>query len=470
MLNAAIAKAEADFAVVTDTNGIVTITSELQTAVDAFKSNVVVVDRTELEAAIIEAEEAIKLAEGVNTPNAIAEFILAVESAKEVLNNENSTQEEINVAVEALSTAKAKFDESVIVDKTDLTRLVANAREVIAKLSDYEGTEELVSNLEAIITNAEKLINDDNASAEEVMDQIKELAKEVENAKEKLEELEANVFKKHLEIAVEEALKVTDKELENIVPVAVAEFKAALAEAQAILSNNKATQDQVNAAFDRLSDAMQLLSFEKGNKEHLISLVERINKLEGDKYIKSTWDKLQQILVVANGVIADENALEAEVVETYDSLLRTFLELRLKPNKDALNALINKAENLDSTKYTAESWEALQVQLVNAKNVMANDEASADEIASAAEALQGAVNGLIANAGSDNNGSSNGGSNNGSNSGSNNTTNKPGTNGSGNGTSGKLPQTGGKSSAVAVILGGILAAGGALLGRKRNKK
>ena len=38
------------------------------------------------------------------------------------------------------------------------------------------------------------------------------------------------------------------------------------------------------------------------------------------------------------GVIADENALEAEVVETYDSLLRTFLELRLKPNKDALNA------------------------------------------------------------------------------------------------------------------------------------
>ncbi|WP_343009183.1 alpha-N-acetylglucosaminidase TIM-barrel domain-containing protein [Clostridium celatum] len=470
MLNAAIAKAEADFAVVTDTNGIVTITSELQTAVDAFKSNVVVVDRTELEAAIIEAEEAIKLAEGVNTPNAIAEFILAVESAKEVLNNENSTQEEINVAVEALSTAKAKFDESVIVDKTDLTRLVANAREVIAKLSDYAGTEELVSNLEAIITNAEKLINDDNASAEEVMDQIKELAKEVENAKEKLEELEANVFKKHLEIAVEEALKVTDKELENIVPVAVAEFKAALAEAQAILSNNKATQDQVNAAFDRLSDAMQLLSFEKGNKEHLISLVERINKLEGDKYIKSTWDKLQQILVVANGVIADENALEAEVVETYDSLLRTFLELRLKPNKDALNALINKAENLDSTKYTAESWEALQVQLVNAKNVMANDEASADEIASAAEALQGAVNGLIANAGSDNNGSSNGGSNNGSNSGSNNTTNKPGTNGSGNGTSGKLPQTGGKSSAVAVILGGILAAGGALLGRKRNKK
>ena len=62
---------------------------------------------------------------------------------------------------------------------------MANAREVIAKLSDYEGTEELVSNLEAIITNAEKLINDDNASAEEVMDQIKELAKEVENAKEK---------------------------------------------------------------------------------------------------------------------------------------------------------------------------------------------------------------------------------------------------------------------------------------------
>ena len=47
--------------------------------------------------------------------------------------------------------------------------------------------------------------------------------------------------------------------------------------------------------------------------------------------------------------------IEIEVSETHDQLVKLLLQLRLKPNKDLLSELINKAENTDQTKYTAVS-------------------------------------------------------------------------------------------------------------------
>ncbi len=143
-----------------------------------------------------------------------------------------------------------------------------------------------------------------------------------------------DVCKQHLEIAIEEANKITDEELSNVVPAVAEEFKAALSEAKALLESGKYTQDQVDKAFDRLSTVMQMLSFEKGNKEQLQQLVDKINKLDASEYIDSTWAKLQVALGKANEVIADKNALEVDVAKSYDQLIRSFLELRLKPNKD----------------------------------------------------------------------------------------------------------------------------------------
>ena len=38
-------------------------------------------------------------------------------------------------------------------------------------------------------------------------------------------------------------------------------------------------------------------------------------------------------------VVNNQNALEPEVQEAHDKLVRAFLQLRLKPNKDDLNAI-----------------------------------------------------------------------------------------------------------------------------------
>ncbi|MDU4884585.1 alpha-N-acetylglucosaminidase TIM-barrel domain-containing protein [uncultured Clostridium sp.] len=466
-LNAAIAKAEADFANVSDISEIATIVEELNSEVETFKSSVIIVNVTELEAAIVDAEEALSNAEGINTPNAIAEFTTAVEVAKSVLTNKNASQVEVDEAVEALRTAKAKFDEALVIDKSDLNKLIENAGEAINKLNKYSGTEKLVAKMEAAVLEAEAISNDANSTKESVDTATNKLVDLIAEANEKLAELENDIFKTYLIIAIEEANKVTEAELSKVVPVVVTEFKAALAEAQGLLLNSNATQDQINASFARLSKVMQMLAFEKGDKQYLIALVERIDALDGNNYIKSTWDKLQGVLAIANGVIADENALEAEVNETYTNLVRSFLELRLKPNKDILNDLINKMESLDSSKYTSETWAVLEAELVNAKNILNNEEATSEEVDNAEKALRTAFDGLLANATDENNGSGNGGNNGNSGNGNGNKPSekpqKPGNNSS-------LPKTGGTPSVLAVVFGGILAAGGTLLGRKNKKK
>ncbi|EGT3615971.1 LPXTG cell wall anchor domain-containing protein [Clostridium perfringens] len=254
------------------------------------------------------------------------------------------------------------------------------------------------------------------------------------------EKVPSNIFKRHLEIAVEEAKKITEEELSNIVPAVVNEFKAALAEAEELLANEDVTQEQVNTSFDRLSKVMQMLSFEKGDKEALVSLINKISELNEEEYISSTWKKLQKQLEIANKVVGNENALEAEVMKTYEDLMRAFLELRLKPNKDKLQDLINKAENIDASKYTEKSVKALENTLENARSVFANEEATEKEVAKSENELNIALANLVEK--------------------DNNTSNP--------GKGDKLPNTGGTSAASVSLFGAIISTIGAVIFKKRK--
>ena len=377
----------------------------------------------------------------------------ALESAKNIIENiDGTSQEDVNNAKESLINAITG-----LVNISELNKVIANANDIITGEVQY--TEETLNILKEAVANGTKVIENDAATTEDVKSAIDLIEKSIDG----LIEEESNLSNKHLQIAVEEALKITDEELSNIAPAVVEEFKAALEEAQAILANKEATQEEVNKSFDRLSKVMQMLSFEKGNKEYLIQLVERINSLNSNDYIVSTWDKLQEVLVKANNVIADQNAMEEEVSKTYDELLRAFLELRLKPSKDKLQDLINKAESLDSNKYTKESWSVLERKLKVAKDVLADENSTEKEISEAAKGLEDAIDGLIiADAG--NNNSNNGESNSGSSSNNNGNSNS---NNSGNSNS-KLPKTGGASSVAMSLLGLVTVGVGSFL-RRKNK-
>ena len=278
------------------------------------------------------------------------------------------------------------------------------------------------------------------------------------------------VDKTMLKMSVEYAEEVkANGALEDVAPAVVKEFEEALENAKAVLVDENATADEVKAASERLIDAIHMLEFKIGDKEQLEKLAQIINALDESKYTPSTWSKLQAELKKANKVIADENAMEAEVKESYNKLMKAYLDLRLIPDKSKLEELINKAETIDTSKYTKKSVNELNKQLKNAKKALDNKEATQEEVDEASNGLELALGNLELAQGNDNNNENNG--NNGNNGNNNNNSNNGNgtTNNENSGTTGKgnLPETGGTSTFALVAIATLLLGAGSVLRRRK---
>ena len=203
------------------------------------------------------------------------------------------------------------------------------------------------------------------------------------------------VNKVALSIAVEIAEKVSKDELDKVVPAVANEFKAALEEAKVLLDDQSANQEAIDASFDRLAKVIQMLDFIKGDKTNLQLFVNKIKDLNSDEYTNSTWNIFKASLTEAEAILKDENALEQEVNESYDALVRSYLGLRYKPNKDLLNDLINRAEELNVENYTQASWGIMQARLLTAKEVLLNEDATQQEVDEIQASLTNAIEGLV---------------------------------------------------------------------------
>ena len=106
-----------------------------------------------------------------------------------------------------------------------------------------------------------------------------------------------------LQIALDLANAITDKDLEKVVPIVANEFKDARDEANAIYNDTNATQEEVNNVFDRLANAMHMLDFVKGNKTALKAFIDKVSELDATKYTEATWTAFETELNEANTVI-----------------------------------------------------------------------------------------------------------------------------------------------------------------------
>ena len=176
--------------------------------------------------------------------------------------------------------------------------------------------------------------------------------------------------------------------LENVVPLVVKEFEAALSEAKVVLSKENPLQDEVDAVIKRLVEAIHMLEFKKGDKEELRRIIEIVEALDQDKYIPSTWVPMKAELEKANKVLVDENVMQKEVDEAYNALYKAFLDLRLIPDKSKIEELINTIEAMDLSKYTDKTVKNLNEELENAKVVLSNKEANQEEVDKVINKLQ----------------------------------------------------------------------------------
>ena len=206
-----------------------------------------------------------------------------------------------------------------------------------------------------------------------------------------------SVNKTALQIAVDVASNITDEELENVVPAVANELKAALEEAKAILEDATADQETVDASFDRLATAIQMLDFIKGDKAALRSFITKVENTVEEEYTPATWTAFAAALETGNTVLADENAMQEEVDNAYTNLVKAYLNLRLVPNKDKLEDLINQTKALVAANYTAATWKNVSNALELAENVMNNENATSEEVTNAETVLTKAVEGLVVN-------------------------------------------------------------------------
>ncbi|WP_279160855.1 family 20 glycosylhydrolase [Thomasclavelia cocleata] len=273
--------------------------------------------------------------------------------------------------------AEVNFTFEQVPEDNTLRDLIAEAKEI-----DLEGKD-----IEAVADFVDALIEAQKVYAENSLEtQVVEEA--LQNAINNLEK-EVTVSKTALSIAVEMAGNVTEADLENVVPAVVTEFNAALEEARAILANDNATQEEVDASFARLATAMHMLEFLKGDKAELQDLVDSTAELVEGNYTEESWSALQEALTNANTVLNNENAMQEEVDEAYDNLQAAIngLEEAEVVDKSLLEAMVNKVLGLEEDKYIASSWQAMLPELEAAQEVLGNEKATQAEVDEACDAL-----------------------------------------------------------------------------------
>ena len=196
-----------------------------------------------------------------------------------------------------------------------------------------------------------------------------------------------------LKIALDLANAITDEDLANVVPVVVNEFKQARDKANEVYNDTTASQDEVDAAFDRLASIMQKLEFFKGDKTALKAFIDKVSDLEAAKYTEATWTPFNDALTAATSVYNDENAMQEEVNNAYNELVTAFLKLRLIPDKSLLEDLINQANGLESVNYTKATFDGLTKALNEAKAVfnINNPNATQVEVDNAKAELEKAI-------------------------------------------------------------------------------
>ena len=440
-----------------------------------------VVDKTELQTAVADANKFAASDENKEkyTEDSWKTLEEAITVAQAVLNKPEATQEEVNDALKALTDAKEnlKTKEPSVEKpgKAELEETVNDANAFVKGLENPEMyTEESLNALKEAIAMAEEVLASETATQDEINDAMRR----VKEAKENLAQKKPAVATEALENAIANA-----RELANDTATYTEESRAALNAAvdaaQKVLEDANATQETVDKQTEAVEAAIKALVKIKvpAETDKLKEAVKEAEELVKDteKYSEESRNALTDAIALAQEVLEDTNATQ----ETVDKALEA-----VNAAKEALvevgnlRNVVDEAAKLtgETDKYTEDSVKALQAAIDEARKVLGNPKATKDEVATALNAVNKAKEELKVKEADKkdeepkkeepkkdptneniNNGSTNGGTNNGtSNTGSGNngsTTTPSGTKTvSGNNNSVKAAKTGDTTNVVGLVV------------------
>ena len=375
---------------VSNNNGELSYKDETQTIGTAwFRAVIANYNKVKLEGLIQDAE---KLDSEEYTEESFANLQKALEEARNVLANVDADKQMVIGAEESLKAAMdalQKADQEI--DKKDLVALIeyANSQK---EQEEYQWVVKAVKEaFEKALADAEAVNADASATQEQV-----DAAYELLLSRVHLLGFIGNPT--DLKVTLDLAKKTST---EGKTEESVAVLNAAIAKAEEMLASGNALQEELDAMVAELKVAIEGLKDEvvvEVDKAKLLELIKKAEDYDLTKYTPVTAEGLRTALAGAKTVYDNPKATQKEVHSAYASLQQAIFDLRLIPNKDALEELIKETEKIDFSLYTAESAGAVQKAYDRAVAVFNDENADQAAVDKAAKELKVAKDNLKAKA------------------------------------------------------------------------
>lgn len=301
------------------------------------------IDKSDLKALIRYTEEQIASNSYEHVLPVVKELLeSALSEAKAIDETVNATQEQVDEAYGKL------------LEKVHLLGYIGNSEKLEILVDVVKGmdlsiyTKESREAVEEALKAAEDLLSKENVLQEDY-DAAKAT---LEAAVEALEEKET-VNKEKLQKLVNEAKKYEDT-IDKYTPNTAEIFTKVLNDARVILENEDATQEEVDAAYDALLQAIFGLRFIP-DKSKLEELLGEAEKIDINRYTEKTASVFSAAFERAKEVLQDENATETDIRLAEKNLQTAIAKLEEKTNDSTVK------EKEESKKNSAKTGDATNV-------------------------------------------------------------------------------------------------------------
>ena len=181
--------------------------------------------------------------------------------------------------------------------------------------------------------------------------------------------------------------------LTNIWPDQTLEMSGTGFTAVPVLNMKEYTAEEQADMAAQLVEAVSALEV-KGDKSALNDLLAEAEEKEETAYTPSSWKVFSEKVDLAKQVQLDSEASTAEVTKAVEELTNGMNGLVERADTAELNNLIQEAELMKNNGYTEDSWNQLQTAIQEAKALLANADASQNEVNNQTAALQQSMDSL----------------------------------------------------------------------------
>lgn len=363
------------------------------------------VNKSGLETLVYQAKETVKETE-TYTVESLQALQAAIDAAQDVLDDENATQETVDAQTSAINAAMNALVKKPVVDKTELKKAVDAAKEFASSEENKEKyTEDSWKTLEDAMKAAQDVLDKPEAAQKEVDDALTALTEAKENLKTKEPSVE-KPGKAELEETVNDA-KAFVGGLENpemYTEESLNALNEAIESAEIVLASETATQDEIDAAMQRVKAARRNLTPKKPavDTKTLEDEVAKARELVKDTatYTQESLKALQAAIDAAQKVLDDADAAQENVdkqTEAVKAAMKALVKIKVPAVTDKLKDAVREAEELvkDTEKYSEESRNALTDAIALAQEVLEDTNATQETVDKALEAVNAAKEALV---------------------------------------------------------------------------